>query len=122
MSTLIQLSNEVISAHQAGALPMAAGDGILDWVTAKNTQTQTVLRGVAVTLGIIFVIMQAVASRGAMARIIVSLIAAGIFIWGVWSVTDIKDRVGNEMALGSIVVQVELGAPTPGSSLSFSST
>ena len=69
MSALIQLSTEVISAHQAGAIPMAAGDGILDWVTSKNTQTQTVLRGVAVTLGIIFVIIQAVASRGAMARI-----------------------------------------------------
>ena len=30
MSALIQLSTEVISAHQAGAIPMAAGDGILD--------------------------------------------------------------------------------------------
>ena len=119
MSALIQLSNEVISAHQSGVV-MAAGDGILDWVSSKNTQTQTVLRGVAVTLGIIFVIIQAVASRGAMARIIISLIAAGIFIWGVWSVTDIKDRVGNEMALGSVVVQLDAAAPA--SSLSFSST
>lgn len=98
MSALIQLSNEAISAHQTVAIPMATGDGILDWAASKNTQTQTVLRGVAVTLGIIFVILQAVASRGAMARIIISLLAAGIFIWGVWSVTDIKDRVGNEMS------------------------
>ena len=42
MSALIQLSNEVISAHQSGVV-MAAGDGILDWVSSKNTQTQTVL-------------------------------------------------------------------------------
>ena len=119
MSALIQLSTEVISAHQAGAIPMAAGDGILDWVTSKNTQTQTVLRGVAVTLGIIFVIIQAVASRGAMARIIVSLIAAGIFIWGVWSVTDIKDRVGNEMSMGPVAVQV---VPGPAGPSAFPST
>lgn len=109
MSTLIQLSTEVFSAHQA-AVPMADGDGILDWLTSKNTQTQTVLRGIAVTLGIIFVILQAVASRGAMARIIISLIAAGIFIWGVWSVTDIKDRVGNEMD-STAAAQVYPGHP-----------
>lgn len=88
------------------------GDGVLDWLTAKNSQTQTLLRAVAVTLGIIFVIIQAVASRGAMARIIISLIVAGIFIWGVWSVTDIKDRVGNEVnSMGPSVVQVDPASP-----------
>ena len=71
----------------------AGGEGILDWLTSKNSQTQTLLRAVAVTLAIIFVIVQAVASRGAMARIIISLVAAGIFVWRVWSVTDIKDHV-----------------------------
>lgn len=121
MSAFIQLSNEAISAHQSGVV-MAAGEGILDWVTAKNTQTQAVLRAVAVTLGIIFVIMQAVASRGAMARIIISLIAAGLFIWGVWSVTDIKDRVGNEMSMGPVAVQVLPDATSPTDLAALSST
>ena len=124
MSTLIQLSAEistqVLSAHPGVTIPMAAdGEGILDWLTAKNTQTQSVLRGVAVTLGIIFVIIQAVASRGAMARIIVSLIAAGIFIWGVWSVTDIKDRVQNEFGTGSTVIQADSAAVTAPGPLTF---
>lgn len=117
MSTLIHLGAEVLAAHQAGALPMASGDGILDWVTVKNTQTQTVLRAVAVTVGIIFVIVQAVLSRLAMARIIISLLAAGLFVWGVWSVTDIQDRVGNEFAAGPGIVQTAPGphdaAPGP---------
>ena len=57
MSTLMQLSNEVLAANPAVAIPMAEGDGILDLISSKNTQPQTVLRGVAVTLGIIFLII-----------------------------------------------------------------
>ena len=106
MSTLVTLTHEV--SIQAAAFPAAgSGDGLLDWLTAKNGQTQTVLRGLAVTLGIIFVIWAAVASRGAMARIIIAIVAAGVFIWGVFNVTSIKDRVGNEVnASGPSVVQL----------------
>ena len=107
------------TSNDAFSWGVGPGQRILDWVSSKNTQTQTVLRGVAVTLGIIFVIIQAVASRGAMARIIISLIAAGIFIWGVWSVTDIKDRVGNEMSMGPVAVQV---VPGPAGPSAFPST
>lgn len=111
MSALISLTQEVstqaTAVHHVVAAPMAGGDGILDWLTAKNAQTQTVLRALAVTLGIIFVIWQAVSSRGAMARVIIAIIAAGIFVWGVWNVTDIKDRVDNEVnAAGATVVQL----------------
>jgi len=126
MSILIHLTQEVstqaFSVHPL-AIPMAGGSGtgILDWLTAKNAQTQTLLRAVAVTLGIIFVIIQAVASRGAMARIIISLIAAGIFIWGVWSVTSIKDRVQNEVGMGSVAVQVDPG-PTRALAADFSTS
>lgn len=97
MSTLLAFTHES-SVQAAQTVYLAAsGDGILDWLTAKNSQSQTLLRALAVTLGILFVIMQAVASRGAMARIIISLAAAGVFIWGVWSVTDIRDRLDNEI-------------------------
>ncbi len=102
MSTLLALTHEV-TVHAAQAPPVGGGasggggEGILDWLTAKNSQSQALLRAVAVTIGILFVIMQAVTSRGAMARIIIALIAAGIFIWGTWSVTSIKDRIGNEV-------------------------
>lgn len=115
MSTLMSLTQEVstqlASVHPA-VVPMAGGDGILDWLTLKNSQTQTLLRGVAITLGVIFVVIQGVSSRGAMARIIISLIAAGIFVWGVYSVTDIKDRIENEVnAMGPQVVQVAQFSP-----------
>ena len=47
--------------------------------------------------GIGFVIFQALASRGAFARIIISGLAAGVFIWIVWNVTDLRDRVDREV-------------------------
>ena len=118
MSTLIALTHEVTTQvagvhFAAPAPPSPGGQGILDWLTAKNSQTQTLLRAMAVTLGIIFVIWQAVSSRGAMARVIIAIVAAGIFVWGVWNVTDIKDRVENEVnALGPVVVQLHPGAPS----------
>lgn len=106
MSTFISLSHEfaqVTSTH-AAMLPAAGGDGVLDWLTNKNAEAQTLLRAFAVTAGILFVIIQAVASRGAMARIIISALAAGVFVWVVWNITDLKDRVGNEVGQGSSVV------------------
>jgi len=43
------------------------------------------------------VIYQAIVSRGAMARVIIAGIAAGIFIWIVFNVTDLQTRVNNEV-------------------------
>lgn len=104
MSILMTLTSEVtIHAATAGhtlaaALPpQAAGGGIIDWLTGKNAAVQTLGRGFSITAGIIFVIYQALISRGAMARVIIAGIAAGIFIWIVFNVTDLKDRVGNEV-------------------------
>ncbi len=113
MSTILALTQDVtVQAAQTTYHAAASGDGVLDWLTAKNSQTATLMRAAAVTLGIFFVIVQAVASRGAMARIIVSLAAAGVFIWGVWSVTDIKDRIENEVnSLGPQATQISADPP-----------
>lgn len=103
MSILLSVTSEVTThAATAGhtlaaAVPMAGGDGIIDWLTGKNAAVQTLGRGFSITAGIIFVIYQAFVSRGAMARVIIAGIAAGIFIWIVFNVTDLKDRVNNEV-------------------------
>ena len=121
MSALITLANEVSSqvAGHLAAAPTADGDGFLDLISSKNTAFQVVLRGVAVTIGILFVVWQGVSSRGAMARIIVAALAAGVFVWAVFNITAIKDRVGNEVDAsgpvnGQLVELVHLPPPTPG--------
>lgn len=91
MSTTLMLLE-----HTSQVLPMAS-DGILDFLDTKIGEAGTVLKGFSVVAGIGFVVFQAIVSRGAMARIIMSGLAAGIFIWIVWNVTTVKDRVDNEV-------------------------
>lgn len=86
-------------------------EGFLDLISRKNTQTQTLLRGIAITLGVIFVIIQGVSSRGSLARIIVSGLAAGLFIWVVWNVTDVRDKVGAEFGAPGYISVVPINPP-----------
>lgn len=82
------------TVHAAAVL---AADGILDTISEKATEAQGVLRVIASVASIGFVIYQAISSRGAMARILVSGLAAGVFVWIVFNVTELSDRVDNEV-------------------------
>ncbi|WP_425955264.1 hypothetical protein [Xylanimonas sp. McL0601] len=65
----------------------------------------TLVRGVAITLGVLFVIIRGVASRGAMTQVIVAGIAAAIFVWIIFNVTQLRDTVGNDLPGAAAVVQ-----------------
>lgn len=93
MLTVFDITRQVVAVT---LIPMDS-TGILDLLSSKNSAVQTFLRGLAVTLGIIFVIYQAVVSRGALARIIISGLAAALFIWIVFNVTSLRTRVDNEV-------------------------
>ncbi|MDN5798171.1 MAG: hypothetical protein L0H79_20825 [Intrasporangium sp.] len=101
MSTLFNLTQEVSTqlalVHPMAVPAAAGGTGILDWLTNKLTDLQAVFRLLSVVGGMGFVIWQGIQSRGAMARIIIAGIAAGIFIWIVWNVTKLQARVGSEV-------------------------
>ena len=90
MSTLLTLSADPM-------VVAAGGTGLLDWLTDKLTDLQGVFRLLSVVGGMGFVIWQGISSRGAMARIIIAGIAAGVFIWIVWNVTALQTRVNNEV-------------------------
>ena len=94
MSTLLNLTTAVSADPMVVA---AGGTGLLDWLTNKLTDLQGVFRLLSVVGGMGFVIWQGISSRGAMARIIIAGIAAGIFIWIVWNVTALQTRVNNEV-------------------------
>lgn len=95
MSTLLNLTTTAVGADPT--VLAAGGTGLLDWLTNKLTDLQAVFRLLSVVGGMGFVIWQGISSRGAMARIIIAGIAAGIFIWIVWNVTALQTRVGNEV-------------------------
>ena len=100
--SLMSITQESITQLALG-LPAAtppgggAGQGLLDWLTSKLTELQSTFRLLSVVGGMGFVIWQAIASRGAMARIIVSGLAAALFVWIVWNITSLQDRVDNEV-------------------------
>ncbi len=85
------------------ATTVLAADGILDTISAKATEAQGVLRVIASVASIGFVIYQAISSRGAMARILVSGLAAGVFVWIVFNVTELSNRVDNEVNAAGVV-------------------
>lgn len=92
-------------------VPMADG-GILDWLDAKNASTQSLFRALSITAGIGFVLYQAIVSRGAMARVIISGIAAAVFIWIVHNVTSVSDRVNNEVNSTPALASITRTPPT----------
>ena len=71
--------------------------GLLDWTTDTASNLQTVLRVVAITVAILFVVFKAVQSKFAIGTIIVSALAAGVFIWIVYNVTALRDTVGEDL-------------------------
>lgn len=81
----------------AAVAPVTGDGGWFDWAETLNSDTQNLLKGVAITLGIVFVIIAGVKSHGSMARIIIAAFAAGIFVWVVWNITSVKDKVGNDI-------------------------
>ena len=87
-------------------------EGVFDWINQKNTAAMAAARGLSVTVAIIFVIITAAASRMAAARVIISGIIAAVFVWVVFNVTKLEDRVDNEMSISPIGTVHTTGAPT----------
>jgi len=93
----MSIVNDIASTVLAAPAPSGGGDGILDWGNGKVAELGAFFRGFSIVAGIGFVIVQALVSRGAFSRIIVSGLAAAVFIYVVFNVTDLRDRVGNEL-------------------------
>jgi hypothetical protein len=105
------MSSSVQFAHEA-TIVLAAGDGLIDWGSTKVNELGDLFRAASVVAGIGFVIYQAIASRGAMARVIISGLSAAVFVWIVWNVTDLRKRVDDEVD-GAPAVQPHQPAAPP---------
>lgn len=87
-------------------------DGLLGTINVKSEEAKETVRIVSGLVAIVFVVFQASVSRMAMGRIIVSSLAAGVFMWVVFNVTEVKDKVGEDLAL-SVVESVAVAPSTP---------
>lgn len=86
----------LITLTEAATLA-ASDDDIIGFTGDKLTAVADLFRLGGWVAGIGFVLFQAIVSRGAMARIIISGLAAGIFIWIVNNVTTVEDHVDGEL-------------------------
>lgn len=114
MSVLIHLSSDPAAAAllSHSLLVPLEGDGLLDTLDKTNLRIRTLARGAAVTIAIIFVLYHAIASRLAMVKVIVAVIAGGLLVWGTWSVTAVKDRIGNDLdSAGPVGAHSTMHAP-----------
>ncbi|WP_298329459.1 hypothetical protein [Haloactinopolyspora sp.] len=75
--------------------------GLLDWASQTAVDVRPVLQTVAITVAVLFVIYKAVQSKFSFGTIIVSALAAGVFIWAVFNVTTLRDTVGEDLPGGS---------------------
>lgn len=91
-------------------------DGLLGTINVKSEEAKETVRIVSGLVAIAFVVFQAAVSRMAMGRIIVSTLAAGVFMWVVFNITEVKDKVGEDLAL-SVVQSVADTPATPGLSV-----
>ncbi len=96
MSTLMLLT-------ETAQTTVMAGDGILDFLDVKVGEVGSLLRTFSIVAGIGFVVWQAIASRGAMARIVISGLSAAVFVWIVFNVTELSNRVDNEVNAAGVV-------------------
>ncbi|MDX5961792.1 hypothetical protein SIM91_00200 [Rhodococcus opacus] len=71
--------------------------GVIEWVNTKATEVQNTTRIVMGAISVIGICVVAVKSRFALAAILVAIAVAGLLNWGVWNVTDVSDKIGDEI-------------------------
>jgi hypothetical protein len=92
------MSMFIEAAITAAQTPVAAGgEGIFDFITLKSAEAVVAARAVIIAAAVGFFLWRVVASRMAMAAMIVAGLCAGLMIWIGWNVTDIDDRFDSEI-------------------------
>ena len=91
-----------MSTLQLAYGPIVASGGVLDFVSVKANEAIVVLRVLSIVFAMGFILWRGIASRGAAAPIVISTLCAAFFIWAVWNVTAVKDRVNTEVNSGAV--------------------
>lgn len=91
------MSTAQMLAEQGPMVVQAASEGVFDLATEKVDALMVLLRAFAVVVAVIFIIYRAIATKGAMAAIVIAAAAGALFVYAVWNVTDLQGRVSNEI-------------------------
>ena len=69
--------------------------GVFEWIDNLGSEAMTAITVIAGVLAMVFVIMAGVSSQGRMGKVIVALISAVIFVWGVNNINTISGSVND---------------------------
>lgn len=91
---------------------MAAGESITDQITTLFADVKDVVLIGGSLAAMVFFITKVAAARGSMVSILGGLLAAGLFTWGIYNVTTVKDGVNEQINKGAPVIsQVDHATP-----------
>lgn len=71
--------------------------GLIDWAEQTAVDIRPILQTVALTVAVLFVIYKAVHSKFSFGTIVVSALAAGVFVWAVFNVDSLSDTIGEDL-------------------------
>lgn len=91
---------------------LAAADGVFDWAGEKIQALEVLFRAFAVVAAVFFVIYRAIVTKGAFSAIVIAGVAAAVFVYIVWNVTDLQQRVDTEVN-SAPAGDTQLSAVTP---------
>lgn len=81
--------------------------GIFDTVQGLSEEASTTLRVVAGVVAVGFFIFVAVAKRFALGAMLVGGLAAGVFMWMVFNVTTVQEKVGEDIDRTQAMIAVD---------------
>ncbi len=70
---------------------------MLDTDYSINSSVQSSVLGLAITAALIVMLITAVVTRGSIPKILGAGLAAGIFLWIIFNVTQVRDLVGKDL-------------------------
>lgn len=70
---------------------------MLDTIDSINSSVQSSVLGLAITAALIVMLITAVVTRGSIPKILGAGLAAGIFLWIIFNVTQVRDLVGKDL-------------------------
>lgn len=101
-----------IAAQIADPSQAVVAQGVIDWVNNKSMEVSDTTKLVVGAVSLIGIGVVAVISRFAMAKIFGALFVAALLNWGVHNITDVSDKVGEEVNSMSSTSVVDLDRAT----------
>ena len=85
------------AADVAPAVTLHAQGGVLGFIQTKAGEVETLIKVVGSVFAVGFVVYKAVKSAFAVGTIVITMLMAGAFVWGLYNVDLVQQKVNEEV-------------------------